>query len=50
MTKPETPEQLGARLFKQGGGLSHFWNEAPDTASETLHKMLAGYCTEQEKS
>ena len=45
-----TPEQLGARIFKEGGGLSHFWNEAPDTTSETLGKMLVGYCIEQDKA
>jgi hypothetical protein len=50
MTKEETPEQLGARLFKEGGGLSHFWNDAPDTSKETLNRMLVGYQSEQEKA
>jgi hypothetical protein len=49
MTKEETPEQLGARLFKEGKGLSHFWNDAPDTSKETLNRMLVGYQSEQEK-
>jgi len=49
MTKEETPEQLGARLFKEGKGLWHFWNDAPDTSKETFNRMLVGYQSEQDK-
>jgi hypothetical protein len=49
MTKEETLEQLGARLFKEGKGLWNFWNDAPDTSAETFNRMLVGYQSEQDK-
>lgn len=50
MTTEVTPEELGARLFKEGAGLSHFWNDAPDTSKETLNRMLVGYEIELKKA
>lgn len=43
MSNHETLEQLGARLFHQGGGISSLWYAAPDTNQETMDRMLDGF-------
>ena len=48
VSKSETPEQLGARLYREGKGISHFYAIAPDTSTETLYKMFDGYNAEMQ--
>ena len=44
----ETPEQLGARLCREGKGISHFYGEAQDACTVNMYKMMDGYNTEMQ--
>lgn len=41
--RSSTPEEIGAGLWRLGGGVSDIWSVAPDTSTETVDKVYAGY-------